>query len=346
MNRNRLITVGSRAAIVGYLRRVLRWYSSPSGLLLASSLLLLALGFLEVGPSSVFQTVAVIALGIFLPYRFSRQQGVAARRSEAVDGRVSRLEGRLQRQQAKSQRQMKRLMSETEALAEVSVRSEQELYRRLAGQAGRLSAISETVAANSEAADRIHSASLVVDEVSKRLGDMAAQIERLEARLTSIVTGAESRLEHQDARFSELGNRVDALESRAGTVAALQADVVESAAALARVENQVDELVEPRAATDSSESAELTETTTLITTEISRLRSDIAMWSIATRPDREQFNHLALIVSPQRCGTTWTFDMVRSLPGTSQMASRFIYEMLDIRGNRYPPSSIEHRPQR
>ena len=60
---------------------LLRWYLSPSGLILLTLLPLMAAGFLVHG---LFGVAGTALLGIFLPYRFAREKGIAARTSGAA----------------------------------------------------------------------------------------------------------------------------------------------------------------------------------------------------------------------------------------------------------------------
>ena len=73
----------------GPLRRIIRWYLAPSGLLLAAALLVTVAAIVFRQPWLGLGAVALMS--IFLPYGLSRQQGVAEDRLMAE---VARLRGR------------------------------------------------------------------------------------------------------------------------------------------------------------------------------------------------------------------------------------------------------------
>lgn len=73
--------------------RAIKWYSTPSGLLLATSLLFLAIGAIPFDFNWILTVIGVGLLGVFLPYRFRREQRTFAARLSQSQARAAASNG-------------------------------------------------------------------------------------------------------------------------------------------------------------------------------------------------------------------------------------------------------------
>lgn len=262
-------------SVKGPLRRLIRWYLAPSGLLLVAATALLLLAFTGWGPTWAWGGAGVGLLTVFLTYRFSRQQGLFFQA--------------LRNQQQTTTEQLG-------GLRNIST----DLVRTVESHA----ALLET-----------HLAGL-----SPRIGSLEADSQALRdglAQTQSLLTGLDYRMralgddqKSANTTFESLASRIEALEVAARDDAKAEPEVTV-------------------ADVDDGPTADV----------VRSLRSDLALW--AASADRQSFNGVALIVSPERSGTTWVFDILRSLPGASQVATSFVYRTLGIVGNRYPKGLVE-----
>jgi FkbM family methyltransferase len=91
---------------------LLRWYLTPSGLLLLALLPLLAAGFLVNG---FFGVAGTLLLGGFLPYRFAREKGIAARTSGAAFNAAKKSSNTAYATKSAIENRMNRLSVDTES---------------------------------------------------------------------------------------------------------------------------------------------------------------------------------------------------------------------------------------
>jgi len=116
----------------GPLRRVIQWYTAPSGLLLLVASGLLAVAFLDWGPTWAIGGAGVALLTIFLGYRFSRQQGVLLKALHSHQRFMSEQLAELRSTQAELELLLRTQTELLDARTEQQVSSLHDLERRLA----------------------------------------------------------------------------------------------------------------------------------------------------------------------------------------------------------------------
>lgn len=159
-------------------RRLIRWYLTPSGLLLATALSLFVIALLWPPGARWIGGAGVVALGVFLPYRFSRQQGLAQRHSDALGEWIKRVQNEASHNASMIRASIDEVRGEQSLQPEAA---ETQLQKLVAQQNGKLTLLSQTQAADRE------QLSLVVEtaqSLSDRFVELQAQdeVELLKAK--------------------------------------------------------------------------------------------------------------------------------------------------------------------
>lgn len=235
----RLTSVAGTQNIGSMVKRVIRWYLAPSGLLLAAALALLLLAFSGIGPSRIFGVLAVGALAIFFPYRFSRQQGTAHEEASAVANRLNALRNDVTEQVAvvekRANRRANRLglrlrLTEEESnevrdrliSAENNAQEHAELDR-LGQRIDLLDGLERRVALIEELAGRLSQ----LEAISRRDSPQAAMTEQLRV-ITNQTTELERVVAAQADSANQLEERVIGLAYANETVIAARSDELTS----------------------------------------------------------------------------------------------------------------------
>lgn len=166
--------------LTAIVRRLVRWYLSPSGVLLAAALALSAVFFVSSGLTTSswpawFGLASTAMLGLFLPYRFARQQGRAL---DAVDKTTAAIKSVTHRQYRLEQK----------------VGGDTGVAQGLNGQIGEVRSL--------------------VDELRSQLHRQHAHIERLEERLVMTNTAKDEQEDTVGARLLWLEQRNENAELR------------------------------------------------------------------------------------------------------------------------------------
>ncbi len=162
------------------LSRFVKWYLTPSGILLAASLLMMIVGFASPETWRLAGVLGVILLGVFLPYRFVREQRRTDQRIRStltrdvrprltkirseMKGRINTLDRSLAAQSKETQRRIDsaaRLMDQME-------RSIQDLRESL----------SDSNEAQVDLADRLTELSSVVGSLEASMNGLADKLQR------------------------------------------------------------------------------------------------------------------------------------------------------------------------
>lgn len=318
--KSRLDNIGI-SSLMAPLRRLIKWYLAPSGLLLllASGSLLLA--FSGWGPSWLFGGAGVALLTLFLTYRFSRQQGLLLRAienhqhtvSEQLGGGLRRLQNELSLSAHSLSQRIDGLASDLNSVGEL----QNDVQRTKSAASGLDYRLRTMGDGQRDLGATVASTVARVDALAVHFGDLSAQRQVL-ADLQSSVAALESVVEQASQRAGEASEQ-------AGN-ASKQADKASQEAGEAT--KGVADLVMPEPVSADAVAADAMDT----------LRSDFALWAAST--SNQSFGGVTIVVSPERSGTTWAFDILRSLPGASQTATSFVYQTLGIAGNRYPKDLV------
>lgn len=77
--------------------------------------------------------------------------------------------------------------------------------------------------------------------------------------------------------------------------------------------------------------------------DLAAFRSDVGVVLARGRDSRRQMSRLVLIVSPERSGSTFLFDALRSLPAFTYRGSYDVYRSLGLTSTRYPERLLNGR---
>jgi len=206
------------------IRRLVHWYTTPSGLLLAAALLLAAVATLISEPRLALGAVGLMA--IFLPYRLSRQQGVAE----------------------------DRLMAEVARLKSRHVSSENHLVE-LATVDGQTLAEVHNVAASLEDV-RSHMTHIRL-LVSERMAAIDTRVDQLTISPFE-ETASRSELAAIQAELQSVGSRIDEIAAKKATPPEIDTSIFDKATNLIetkvkRLETKVDQLDEVVATSSNSD---------------------------------------------------------------------------------------------
>lgn len=357
-------------------RRLARWYAAPSGLLLLASLVLLGASLARIPGGRILGIVGIVLLGGFLTYRFSRQQGFLVRRIEALDKATSQRADRRDQIVNGHLGDLRKKIDTVPGLIDTSVQPVANRLAETKAELQSRPTRAELEKAGQEQMLRLDYRSRRTLSASEqnavRLTKLEAQDEKRTSEADALLLRVEDALaNHQEATLStnasNANQRVElsqVVAQQADTISALEEAQREAQAELASLrsllEQQQTRIDEDRVLLDgltpvgdarpteidadavSSVTADIealgAEVATLRSTAktVDRLRSDVAMWIAGANRNADNFAQSAVLLGPERCGTTWVFDVLRSLPGASQMASRLIYDTLGATGNRYP----------